>query len=74
MLRMPQAPIPPMPPGFPPQHAECRLRPCMHAALCVECAEGLMARGYSCPICSCKIEQVERGAFMRTFTVEEAQG
>ncbi|KAG2441593.1 hypothetical protein HXX76_003214 [Chlamydomonas incerta] len=53
---------------------ECRLRPCMHAALCVECAEGLMARGYGCPICSCKIEQVERGAFMRTFTVEEAQG
>ncbi|KAG2499493.1 hypothetical protein HYH03_002440 [Edaphochlamys debaryana] len=53
---------------------ECRLRPCMHAALCVECAEGLMARGYGCPICSCKIEQVEKGAFMRTFTVEEAQG
>ncbi|KXZ52385.1 hypothetical protein GPECTOR_9g429 [Gonium pectorale] len=53
---------------------ECRLRPCFHAALCVECAEGLMARGYGCPICSSKIEQVERGTFMRTFTVEEAQG
>ncbi len=33
-----------------------------------------MARGYGCPICSTKIEQLERGAFMRTFTVEEAQG
>ncbi|EFJ46693.1 hypothetical protein VOLCADRAFT_92912 [Volvox carteri f. nagariensis] len=54
--------------------SECRLRPCMHAALCVACAEGLMARGYGCPICSSKIEQVERGSFMRTFTVEEAQG
>ncbi|GLI69468.1 hypothetical protein VaNZ11_014086 [Volvox africanus] len=53
---------------------ECRLRPCMHAALCVACAEGLMARGYGCPICSSKIDQVERGSFMRTFTVEEAQG
>ncbi|GIL48204.1 hypothetical protein Vafri_4888 [Volvox africanus] len=46
----------------------------MHAALCVACAEGLMARGYGCPICSSKIDLVERGSFMRTFTVEEAQG
>eukprot|EP00198_Chlamydomonas_reinhardtii_P008841 XP_001698178.1 predicted protein [Chlamydomonas reinhardtii] len=50
---------------------ECRLRPCMHAALCVECAEGLMARGYSCPICSCKIEQSPLG---RRFAPPGAQG
>lgn len=53
---------------------ECRLRPCMHASLCVECAESLRARSYGCPICNAKIEAVEQGQFMRTFTVEDAQG
>jgi hypothetical protein len=51
---------------------ECRLRPCLHAALCVDCAEGLRARGFGCPICSAKIEALEKGTFMRTFTVDDA--
>jgi len=52
----------------------CRLRPCLHAALCVSCGENLKGKGFGCPICNVKIEAVEQGAFMRTFALDEAQG
>lgn len=50
----------------------CRLRPCLHAALCVECAQGLKARHYGCPICNTQIESLEVGSFAKTYSVEEA--
>eukprot|EP00955_Chlamydomonas_euryale_P118105 366519-Chlamydomonas_euryale.AAC.11 len=50
----------------------CRLQPCLHAALCVECANGLMARRFGCPICSTRIGSVEPGSFDKTYTADEA--
>lgn len=52
--------------------AGCRLRPCLHAALCVECAQGLKARHYACPICNTQIESLEAGSFAKTYSVDEA--
>eukprot|EP00798_Chlamydomonas_sp_ICE-L_P017032 gene17032-23324_t len=51
----------------------CRLRPCLHAALCVECAEDLRDRKYGCPICGVTIDSMEVGAFLHTYAQEEAQ-
>ena len=51
----------------------CRLRPCMHAALCTQCAQSLMSRKYGCPICDTRIDSLERGQFMCTFTADTAQ-
>mmetsp|Transcript_40738 Transcript_40738/g.103185 ORF Transcript_40738/g.103185 Transcript_40738/m.103185 type:complete len:386 (-) Transcript_40738:269-1426(-) len=45
----------------------CRLQPCMHAALCVDCASQLKERGFTCPICDSAIDEVEPGIFMDTF-------
>ncbi|GAX81603.1 hypothetical protein CEUSTIGMA_g9031.t1 [Chlamydomonas eustigma] len=56
------------------QDRGCRLKPCHHAALCVECAEDLMSRHFGCPICDVKIESVEVGAFNKTFAAEDAVG
>lgn len=47
-----------------------RLHPCMHAALCMDCAQALRERGKPCPICGKGIETVEAGEFMRTFAAE----
>ncbi|MEW5320111.1 MAG: hypothetical protein WDW38_011209 [Sanguina aurantia] len=49
----------------------CRLRPCMHSALCMQCATSLKTRSYNCPICNSHIESIEAGAFMRTFASED---
>lgn len=48
----------------------CRLRPCLHACLCIECANELQKR-YGCPICGTSIEQVEQGKFYNTFTPDD---
>ncbi|KAG1660742.1 hypothetical protein FOA52_010616 [Chlamydomonas sp. UWO 241] len=48
-----------------------RLRPCLHSALCVECANSLLSRHYSCPICSTRITAVEAGQFANTFASED---
>ncbi|MEW5304400.1 MAG: hypothetical protein WDW36_007011 [Sanguina aurantia] len=49
----------------------CRLRPCMHSALCMQCATSLKTRSYNCPICNSQIDSIEAGAFMRTFASED---
>jgi hypothetical protein len=46
----------------------------MHAALCIECASNLRAKGFGCPICGLKIESVEVGSFLKTYAAEEALG
>jgi hypothetical protein len=46
----------------------------MHAALCIDCANNLRAKGFGCPICGLKIESVEVGCFLKTYAAEEALG
>jgi len=48
-----------------------RIVPCLHAALCEDCAEELRKQDYPCPICSGKITGVERGKFLNTFTLDQ---
>ena len=49
-----------------------RLHPCMHAALCMECANDLAKKRLPCPICAEAITTVESGKFDTTWSPEEA--
>ena len=51
---------------------EGRLLPCLHAALCRDCANELYVRKKPCPICGTRIASVELGVFMSTFALEAA--
>lgn len=48
-----------------------RLHPCMHAAMCLECASDLANKRLPCPICSGEIVSVESGSFETTWSPDE---
>ncbi|KAJ9506655.1 hypothetical protein QJQ45_003958 [Haematococcus lacustris] len=52
----------------------CRLRPCMHTALCLSCASALQRRRQGCPLCGALITALEPGFFTRTYTLEDSAG
>jgi len=47
-----------------------RLRPCMHACMCLECADHLLRCKAPCPICGARFESVEAGVFSNTYAFE----
>ena len=50
---------------------DTRLHPCLHAGLCRECAEGLLAKHFPCPLCGSKIERIEDGSFEGTYCLDD---
>lgn len=50
---------------------DTRLHPCLHAGLCRDCANGLLAKHFPCPLCGSKIERIEDGSFESTFCLDD---
>jgi len=50
---------------------DTRLHPCLHAGLCRDCANGLQAKHFPCPLCGSKIERIEDGNFESTFCMDD---
>ncbi len=47
------------------------MHPCLHAGLCRDCANGLLAKHFPCPLCGSKIERIEDGNFESTFCLDD---
>lgn len=52
------------------ERRNCRLHPCMHAALCTSCAAHMKDHAKPCPICGKAIDSVEVGTFLKTFALD----